>query len=131
MRCRRQRDLGKKWKRHGQDRGICMDTEAIATAGDDPAARGVDRSDDGAKLDRHTLTPTVGREEGDEGTITLGNATLLSQSTAHPSVAQREGAGAARISRVEALDHSDDGPPQLVISRLGEMLREELGNRQI
>ena len=67
----------------------------------------------------------------DQRAVAFGDPPVLAVVPGHPFVAKCEGAGAARVGRIVALDRPRDRPPQLVVSPIGKMRLQKFGDRQI
>jgi hypothetical protein len=115
-------------KRHSKDRGIGLEDGAVVTICGYPSAARVDGRHGTAETDRGALPAACGCEILDQRAIALRDPPLLTESPAHPLVAECECAGTARVGRVVALDHPRDRPPQLAVSAIGKMRLQEFGN---
>ena len=82
-------------------------------------------------MERGSVPAASGCKILDQRAVAFRDAPVRTVIPGHPFVAEREGAGAARVSRVVALDHSGDRPPHLVVSPIGKMPLQKFGDRQI
>ena len=128
---RRQRDFGQQRQRHCNDCGIGLENAAVVAASGNPSACLVDRGYRRAEMDRGAVPAAFRSEILDQRAIASRNPPVLTLVPGRPLIAQREGAGAARVGRVIALDGPRDRPPQPIVLPVGKMPLQEIGNRQI
>ena len=78
------------------------------TAHGDPVTALVGGRNGSAETDDRTVSAAFGRQILDERAVSLRDPPVLTIVSGHPFLAEREGAGAARIGRIIALDRPRD-----------------------